>query len=446
MSDRRDFVHCTHWGFVLTIRSFGGIKVTSKVESPSKITEVFGAIRQKKVLPVGNYRSYGDVGLISEGVSIDSKYLNKFIHFDEATGVLDCEPGVQLREIQNLFVRRGWMLSVTPGTSYVTVGGAIANDVHGKDHHALGTFGEHVLSMQLARSTGEIFNCSKGENSDLFRATIGGLGLTGYILQARLQLRKVSGPFFDAEVLPFANLAEFFDLSRESEEQKWQATVAWFDCSTSKAGRGSFTRGNPSNRPNPIAAKPDSTLAVPFTPPISLINRTTLSPLNQSYYHLQKVFAGKKLMHYKDFYYPLDGLREWNRAYGPRGFFQYQSVVPMGVSREATEEMLRVIRASGQGSFLAVLKTFADRPSAGMLSFPMHGTTLALDFPNRGESTLRLFERLDQIVMEAGGRLNPSKDARMSREMFERGNANLEKFLPLRDPAFASDFSMRVMD
>lgn len=430
----------------MNLRSFGGIGVTAKLESPSKRADVEVAMRQGKILPVGNFRSYGDVGMISEGTAIDSKYLNKFVYFDEETGLLDCEPGIQLKEIQELFVKRGWMLPVTPGTSLVTVAGAIANDVHGKDHHISGTFGEHVLSIQLARSTGEILYCSSNENSELFRATIGGLGLTGYILQARLQLKKVSGPFFDAEVLPFANLAEFFDLSRESEDQKWQATVAWFDCSTSKAGRGSFTRGNPSVQPNPSEDKRRVDLSVPFTPPISLINKATLSPLNLSYFHLQKALAGKKLMHYKDFYYPLDGIRDWNRAYGPKGFFQYQSVVPMSASREATQEMLDVIRGSGQGSFLAVLKTFADRPSAGTLSFPMHGATLALDFPNQGESTLRLFERLDQIVMEAGGRLNPSKDARMSREMFKQGYLDLDKFLPFRDPAFASDFSTRVMD
>lgn len=428
------------------MKSFGGIEVISEVESPTDAGSVLKALERNKCLPVGNSRSYGDVGLISGGVAIESKYLNKFIDFDEQTGILECEPGVQLKEIQEIFVHRGWMLSVTPGTSYVTVAGAIANDVHGKDHHFSGTFGEHVISIVLARSTGEIIHCSRDENSDLFRATIGGLGLTGFILQIRIQLKRVSGPLFDSEIISFSNLAEFFDISRESEQENWQATVAWFDCSTSKAGRGSFTRGNPSERAEAPRFKSQRQISLPFTPPFSLINKASLNAMNFSYFHFQKIMAGRMELHYSDFYYPLDGIRNWNRAYGPKGFFQYQSVIPMSVSLEATQEMVDVIRDSGEGSFLAVLKTFADRPSAGMLSFPMHGTTLALDFPNRGESTQKLFKALDKIVGQAGGRLNPSKDARMSREMFRAGYSDYDKFSKFRDPAFSSDFSIRVMD
>lgn len=430
----------------MILKSFGGIQVNPEFESPKNQDSVVAAISHGRYLPIGNSRSYGDVGLITKGTAIDSRYLNKFIDFDEESGILTCEPGVLLREIQELFVKRGWMLAVTPGTSLVTVAGAIANDVHGKDHHFSGTFGEHVVSLKLARSTGEVLHCSKNENSGLFRATIGGLGLTGFILQVSIRLKKVAGPYFDAEIIPFSNLGEFFEISKESEINNWQATVAWFDCSTSKAGRGSFTRGNPSLQSNQKPRKSRATISVPFTPPISLINKATLSPLNASYFHLQKALAGVKLMHYKDFYYPLDGIRDWNRAYGPKGFFQYQSVVPMSVSLEATQEMLDVIRGSGEGSFLAVLKTFADRESAGMLSFPMHGATLALDFPNRGVSTLKLFEKLDRIVSDAGGHLNPSKDARMSREMFHNGFANLEQFAKYRDASISSDFSQRVLD
>jgi FAD/FMN-containing dehydrogenase len=430
----------------LILKSFGGIEVSPEFESPKNQNFALAAIGHGQYLPIGNSRSYGDVGLISKGKAIDSKYLNKFIDFDEESGILTCEPGVLLKEIQELFVKRGWMLAVTPGTSLVTVAGAIANDVHGKDHHFSGTFGEHVISLTLARSTGEVFHCSQEENSGLFRATIGGLGLTGFILQARIRLKKVAGPYFDAEIIPFSSLGEFFEISKESEQANWQATVAWFDCSTSKAGRGSFTRGNASLKRGVDTYKEPRTISLPFTPPISLINKLTLNPLNLSYFHLQKRLAGKKVIHYKNFYYPLDGIRDWNRAYGPKGFFQYQSVIPMSVSHEATNEMLDVIRNSGEGSFLAVLKTFADRESAGMLSFPMHGATLALDFPNRGVSTLELFEKLDKIVSEAGGRLNPSKDARMSREMFHNGFSNLELFAKYRDTAISSDFSQRVLD
>ena len=167
---------------------------------------------------------------------------------------------------------------------------------------------------------------------------------------------------------------------------------------------------------------------------------------NTGYYHLQKRATGKQLTHYRDFYYPLDGVGNWNRIYGPKGFFQYQSVVPMNDAAAATDEMLRVIKKSGQGSFLAVLKTFAERQPAGLLSFARHGVTLALDFPNRGAKTESLFQQLDQIVYEAGGTLNPSKDARMSREMFQAGFPNIEEFSKFRDPGIVSDFSRRVID
>ena len=397
-------------------------------------------------------RSYGDVGLLNGGVAIGSTGLNKFLSFDDASGVLECEPGVLLREIQAHFVKIGWMLAVTPGTSYVSVGGAIANDVHGKDHHFAGTFGDHVLSFELLRSDGSLTECSATKNPELFRATIGGLGLTGMILSAKLKLKKVAGPNFDSEVIAYSNLNEFFDISAETEAQSWQATVAWFDCSTRKAGRGSFTRGNPSSRVYD-AGRDDKMLnldsrglAIPFTPPVSLINKFTLDVFNVGYYNLQKMLAGKRQLHYKDFYYPLDGVKNWNRIYGPRGFFQYQSVVPMQHGREATQEMLDVIRRSGQGSFLGVLKTFGEKNPAGMLSFAQHGVTLALDFVNHGDTTEKLFKKLDAIVSEAGGRLNPSKDGRMSREMFQTGYPMLAEFLKFRDPAFDSDFARRVIN
>ncbi|MEY4275708.1 MAG: hypothetical protein RIS26_171 [Actinomycetota bacterium] len=435
------------------MKSFGGVyAVPSAVSQPAWVDQVPSVLSGGAYLPTAMGRSYGDVALISSGRAVSSLALNRMISFDATTGVLECEPGVLLREIQATFVKQGWMLPVTPGTSFVSVGGAIANDVHGKDHHFTGTFGEHVLEFTLVRSTGEELECSPATNPGYFRATIGGLGLTGFITRVRLQLRRAAGPYFDSEVIAYNNLSEFFQLSRETEEQGWQATVSWFDCSTSKAGRGSFTRGNPSQQKY-APGKDDArlnlnrgALAVPFTPPISLINSLTLNAFNTAYFQLQKSVAGKKLMHYQDFYYPLDGVRDWNRIYGPKGFYQYQSVVPMEHAEAATEEMVQVIRRSGQGSFLAVLKIFADREPAGLLSFARSGVTLALDFPNRGEKTEKLMQQLDRIVAEAGGTLNPSKDARMSREMFTSGYPELSNFLTFRDPNAVSDFSRRVID
>lgn len=430
----------------MKLTSFGGL-VAPDVDlvRPSWVEEIPALLKAPRILASGAGRSYGDLALLSGGRVISSLGLNKVISFDDKTGLLECEAGVLLRDIQEVFVKRGWMLAVTPGTSYVSVGGAIAGDVHGKDHHFAGTFGEHVESLTLVRSTGDILHCSRSENSSLFAATIGGLGLTGFIVSAKLRLKPVAGPFMDAELIPFSNLGEFFSLSSETESSGWQASVSWFDCSTSKAGRGAFNRGTPSTRafePKPAGLG----LSIPFPLPISLVNKLSLDAFNSAYFALQKRQAGKSVQHYSDFYYPLDGVGNWNRIYGPKGFYQYQSVVPMADSEAVTTEMLRLIKSSGQGSFLAVLKTFADRKPAGMLSFARHGVTLALDFPNRGEKTSKLFAELDRVVLAAGGTLNPTKDAKMSREIFRAGYPMLDEFLKHRDPAFVSDFSLRVID
>jgi FAD/FMN-containing dehydrogenase len=338
------------------------------------------------------------------------------------------------------------MLPVSPGTSWVTIAGAIANDVHGKDHHVYGTFGEHVKSLTLARSSGEVLTCSRLENPDFLRATIGGLGLTGFILEATIQLVQVPSPYFDVETIPYYSVSEFFELSASSEKA-WQGTVSWIDCSTSRAGRGIFTRGNPSS--TPPATRLGKRLnnlrpTLPVTPPFSLVNNFTTDTFNNLYFKRNESKQGLTIQHYENFYYPLDGVANWNRIYGSKGFFQYQSVIPEADGREATEAMLDVIAKSGQGSFLSVLKTFADRPSAGLMSFARGGVTLALDFPNRGQITERLFQELDQIVMSAKGALNPSKDLRMPSALFRSGFQNWSEFEKFRDPACNSDFYKRV--
>jgi FAD/FMN-containing dehydrogenase len=354
-----------------------------------------------------------------------------------------CEAGVLLRDIQRLVIPRGWILPVTPGTQLVTVGGAIANDVHGKNHHVLGSFGDHVQRLTLIRTDGELIQCGPNEQPDWFAATVGGLGLTGVITQAEIQLRRVAGPWLDTETVPYANLDEFFRLADDSETE-WEHTVSWIDCITGGGGRGLFMRGNPTSagdRPAPQGRK----LTIPLVPPVSLVNRLTLRLFNMAYYHLKKWQAGRSITHYEQFFYPLDNLLEWNRMYGPKGFFQYQSVVPREVGQDAVQAMLKEIVRSGDGSFLAVLKTFGNRQPVGMLSFPQPGVTLALDFPNHGERTHKLFERLDAIVREAKGRLYPAKDARMPRELFEAGYPRLPEFMKYRDPGISSGLSRRLM-
>jgi FAD/FMN-containing dehydrogenase len=390
----------------------------------------------------GMGRSYGDECLNPDGTLWLTTGLDHFIAFDERTGRLVCEAGVLLRDIQRMSVPHGWILPVTPGTQLITVGGAIANDVHGKNHHAVGSFGDHVVRLELARTDGSTLHCGPDLLPDWFAATVGGMGLTGVIVTAELQLRRVAGPWFTTETVSYANIDEFFTLA-DASEADWEQTVSWIDC-LGGGGRGLFMRGNPSaaiNRAVPAAR----TRSMPIVPPVSLVNKLSLPPFNALYFNLNKWRAGRNIVHYEAFNYPLDNLLEWNRMYGPRGFYQYQSVVPRAVGHDAVQAMLDVIAASGEGSFLAVLKTFGERQSVGMLSFPQPGVTLALDFPNRGARTLQLFDRLDAIVAEAGGRLYAAKDARMPRTLFETGYPRLAEFMQYRDPGISSAMSRRLM-
>lgn len=392
---------------------------------------------------LGMARSYGDVCLNPGGVLWNARGLDHLVHFDEQSGHLRCEAGVLLRDIQQLVIPRGWMLAVTPGTQLITVGGAIANDVHGKNHHVHGSFGNHVRWLKLLRTDGEVIECGPGKHVEWFAATVGGMGLTGVVVEAELQLRRVAGPWMQAETLPYKNLDEFFALA-DASEKEWEHTVSWIDCIGSREGRGLFMRANHAeaqDRPEP----PNRSIAMPLVSPVSLVNRLTLRPFNAAYFHLHRWKASTSIVHHGAFSYPLDNLRDWNRIYGPRGFYQYQSVVPWSVQRDASRAMLNEITRSGEGSFLAVLKTFGYRLSPGMLSFPMPGATLALDFPNRGNRTLALFDRLDAIVREAGGRIYCAKDARMPRALFEAGYPRLAEFLPFRDPGISSAMSRRLM-
>jgi FAD/FMN-containing dehydrogenase len=397
----------------------------------------------KKGLAYGMGRSYGDSCLNPGGILWSTTQLDRFISFNRISGQITCEPGVLLRDIQRLATESDWMLAVTPGTQMITVGGAIANDVHGKNHHQMGNFGEHICSLEVLRTDGQYIQCGPNENADFFWATIGGLGLTGLITQATIQLRKISSTYLDTESIAYNNLNEFMQLSSESEAH-WEYNVSWIDCSSKKKARGIFMRANHSNHPqlDPPEKKVHS---ISFVPPVSAINRFSLPILNNAYFRLNKLKSGKHKTHYQPFFYPLDGLQNWNRLYGPKGFYQYQSVIPVGVAKDATQAMLNSIQKSGEGSFLAVLKTFGNRKSKGMLSFPQPGITLAVDFPNNGTSTEKLFNQLDQIVSEAGGRLYPAKDARMPKALFEKGYPRLSEFIQYRDLGISSALSRRLI-
>ena len=426
---------------MVKIQSWGNLKASEHhVHALSRDTKNLHDI--SPLLAFGNGRSYGDVCLNPNGHLIQTMTLDRFIHFEQEQGILCCEPGVLLKTINDVFIPQGWMLPVTPGTQLITIGGAIANDVHGKNHHHWGTFGNHVQSFKLLRTNQDILNCSLTENAELFKASIGGLGLTGIILEATIKLRPITGPWYLTESHPYYSLEEFFNLADTSQEE-WEHTVSWLDCCSRETIRGIFLRANAISYEK--KAPVSKIKSIPFTPPISLINSYSLRAFNQLYFHCNKNKKNPQIQHYEPFFFPLDSIHHWNRIYGSKGFYQYQVVIPKNESYPAITELLQEIAKVRQGSFLAVLKTFGDKKSPGMLSFPMAGCTLALDFPNLGEKTINLFNRMDSIVKEAHGRIYPAKDARMSKAMFEASFPDLDAFKKNRDPGIRSSLSQRLL-
>jgi len=405
-------------------------------------------------LPHGQGRSYGDSCLNDQNGLLLTERLNRWISFDRTTGLLRCESGVTLSEIIRLALPQGYFLPVTPGTQFVSVGGAIANDIHGKNHHSGGNFGHWVTRFELLRSDGQRLECSPTQNSDWYQATIGGMGLTGLITWAEVQLKPVQNPWIAQEVVRYQNLQEFFALSDQSEHD-YEYTVSWIDCLARgrNLGRGLFIRGNHapaqispqiSSRATPLMGK--AIVRVPVDAPSFSLNRVTLSAFNSAYYWKQFSRIQRSITHYRPFFYPLDAVLHWNRIYGKKGFYQYQCVVPYTQDQgDAIREILDRIAAAKTGSFLAVLKTFGRQPSLGMMSFPRPGVTLALDFPNTGTRILKLMEALDEVVVQARGALYAAKDARMSAELFQQSYPQWEEFETMyRDPNFSSSFWRRV--
>jgi FAD/FMN-containing dehydrogenase len=396
------------------------------------------------LLPSGCGRSYGDSGLNADGALIDATGLDRFIDLGD-DGLLRCEAGVTLAEILDLIVPRGWCLPVVPGTRWVTVGGAIANDIHGKNHHRLGTFGAHLTRLELARSSGERLICSAGSNPELFAATIGGLGLTGLILWAEIQLQRVAGPGIDEERIRFEGLDEFLAIAAEDAQHEY--TVAWVDCLSRgrHLGRGVYLRGAHHTLPagwRPLAVGPQ--VQVPWDAPSALLNRLTISAFNALNYRRAPRGRSRRAVPFAPFFFPLDSIGDWNRLYGRRGFVQYQCVVPETAGGEAIREIMERVRTSREVPGLGVLKRFGTQQSPGLLSFPRPGLTLAVDLAFRGPSTLELLEGLDAVVRRAGGAVYPAKDARMSGESFRAFFPAWERFSRHMDPRFSSSFWRRV--
>jgi FAD/FMN-containing dehydrogenase len=427
------------------IESWGRVfKAPHAVTTPAFLSDAGAALSggSRSMLALGCARSYGDVCLNSGNGLVRMTALDRLIAADWESGIVRAEAGLTLDALLRVAVPKGWFLPVTPGTKFVTLGGAVANDVHGKNHESAGTIGCYVRRVGLARSSGEVIELSETDNAELFQATVGGLGLTGLMLWIELVLKKIESSFVEVETLAISDLDHFFRLAEDSAD--WEHTVAWVDClATGKGlGRGLFMRGRHSSHGG-LRVHGNARLAVPLDAPSWLLNAATVSLFNLAYRQRPWTF-GRHIVHYDPFFYPLDAVAGWNRLYGARGFFQHQCAVPKAAAAGAVQRLLSLTAEHRQGSFLVVLKLFGARRSPGLLSFPMEGATLALDLPNRSERTRKLLQDMTAAVIEAGGRVYPAKDATMSAEAFGSGFPEWRRLEALRDPKIMSDFWRRV--
>jgi FAD/FMN-containing dehydrogenase len=422
--------------------SWGGLqRAPAAVLTPASAGEL--RLPSGRYLAYGAGRSYGDSCFPADGTLIDMRGLSRLLAFDRETGVVRVEAGMLLGDLIGHLGGSGWFPPVVPGTRFVTIGGAIANDIHGKNHHAAGSFGRHVRAFELLRSDGRRLVCSAEANPELFAATIGGMGLTGVVLWAEIGIKRVRSPDVVQYAEPISSLGDFFRLAEAADRREY--AVAWID---SLATGGNLGRGVMLSADHAASGQGDAPsparFAVPFQPPVGLINRLSLKVFNIAYRWNALRRAGPQPVGWRPFFFPLDAVGHWNRLYGPRGLRQHQSVVPMAGAEQAVRALLEATHRAGEGSFLTVLKVFGDRPSPGLLSFARPGVTLTLDFPYRGAGTDRLLARLDEITLAAGGAVNPYKDARMSAETFRASFPNWAGIRPLLDANARSLFSVRV--
>ena len=395
-------------------------------------------------LAVGMGRSYGDSCLLKDGNLLLATGMNRLLAFDEQSGLLTAEAGLTLAQLLDFSVPRGWFLPVSPGTKYVTLGGAVANDIHGKNHHVAGTFGSHVTQFELVRSDGTRLHCSATENPDWYAATIGGLGLTGVMTWIQLRLKPIVSRLIDFEGIQFHGIDEFLALTEQYKGVEY--TVSWVDCvSTGKNfARGIFMLGDHSKIPDELSISPKPKLFFPFDAPSFALNGASVAAFNTVFFHKQRKPRVRALQDYEPFFYPLDKVLHWNRMYGKSGLLQFQYALPWESAREGTIAILNAVAESGLASFLAVLKAFGDVPSPGMMSFPQPGITLALDFPIKPDKSFPLFDRLASMTLDYGGKLYPAKDARMTASQFQTAYPQWQQFARYKDPLLTSSFWERV--
>jgi len=438
-----------------TLSGWGNIpKSVSKVLYPRNAFDVKETLTIDTLLSRGLGRSYADQATNTHHLILKMEKMNHFISFDEINGVLECEAGVTLDEIIQHLTPRGWFPMITPGTKYITIGGAIANDIHGKAHHADGSFVNCVFDFTILLADGRIVKASREENSDLFWANFGGLGLLGTILTSRIQLRKIETTYFKQKAIATRNLDEMLE-AIDGSEKEYSSSVAWIDSMAkgNKLGKGVLTMGNHAHledlpaklQSNPLKLGKKPKLVVPFYLPSFTLNKLTVGILNAALYILQK--SAKNISHYDSFFYPLDMINNWNKGYGKKGFIQYQFVLPVPNGKENIRKILIEITKSDCVPFLNVLKKFG-KGQGGLLSFPFEGYTFAIDFPV--SSKLKAFtERLDKMVLDMGGRIYLGKDAYLDEATFKAMYPQYKEWLAIKkkyDPnnVFSSDLSRRI--
>ncbi|GAA5034680.1 FAD-linked oxidase [Marivirga lumbricoides] len=387
----------------------------------------------KNLIARGNGRCYGDASL-AEHVISTLKY-NQIVFYDAKNGIIECESGILFKDLLDFLVPRGWFLPVTPGTKYITLGGAVASDVHGKNHHKEGSFSQHILSLSIMLENGNILEVNDANHSDLFHASMGGMGLTGLILSVKFKLKKIETAYITQQQIKTKNLDHTIDLFTEFKDSTY--SMAWIDClkNSTKQGRSIIFTGEHSaiselskkKQQEPLSFKKKKKITIPFNLPPFVLSQLSVKAFNELYY-LAHPTKYNQIIDYESFFYPLDGLLEWNKMYGKRGFIQYQFVIPASDNAVGLKDILDRINKKGWGSFLAVLKMFG--PQESLISFPMEGLTLALDFPLK-KGLFEFLDELDEVVEAHGGRVYLSKDARMKKGIFTAGYKNHRKFIEI---------------
>ena len=428
MNKIKKFEIISGWGL------YPRVKIHKK--KPKTLKEIKSAILSVPFIARGNGRSYGD-SAINKFNTIDMRNFNRFLSFNEKSGLLIAQSGVLLKDILNTFIPKGWFPPVTPGTKFVTLGGMVAADIHGKNHYKFGTFRKYIKWLEIINHKGKIIKCSREENQELFFWTIGGMGLTGIILNVAFFLKPIKTAWINQRKLVAKNIFETFDLFESNIKSTY--AVAWIDCYSkgSSLGRSILMLGEHAkveelrdfDKLKPFKIQKKKNLSIPFFFPPFILSNFSVKIFNSIYFLISKISKQKEIVDLETYFYPLDKIHNWNKIYGSKGFAQFQCVIPLSVSREGITELLDFITNSKSSSFLAVLKRFGKDKS--FFSFPMEGYSLALDFPINKEN-LSLMNSLDEITIKYGGRFYLAKDSRMRKRIFEKSDIRIKKFKSFR--------------